>query len=304
MPRHATGWRLGLALGGLALLLPHAAAWAEQKATIAVLPFDISSGAAAADDETMLFTDALVRALVNARKFVVVDRARLQRLRKEQRFTASGLVEPSSRVRAGALLGAQYLVLGTVRDLTVEPPRQMAYGSGWTRPVRATAEIQVVDAATGQIEAGRSATGRGQARASGSADADGLARQGLQAAATQLAEEAVQSILDAAFPVRVLAVDGDQVRLNRGEDGGLKVGAVLRCSAPGATLRDPDTQEVLGTDERPAGRVEVTEVQAKLSLARLVDSQGVAPGNPCRVDLEASTADRRDPPPTGAIYSY
>lgn len=278
----------------------------QEKATIAVLPFEFAVATGTGEVETSILTDALARALVNSRKFTVLDRARLKRVRKEQRFGASGLVDAGSRARVGRLLGAQYLVVGTIRDVAVGPPRAMAYGSGWTRPVSISSEIEVVDAASGQIVAARRASGSGQARASGPTDVDSVARQGIEQAANQLAQEALQGILDAAFPVKVLEVSGSEVRLNRGEEGGLEVGTVLRCFATGQALRDPDTKEVLGTSESPAGSVAVTDVLAKLSVARIVDDSGMRPGNVCRVDTaaEEATGTHRAPPPTGAIYSY
>src|SRR5690606_14633461 len=217
---------------------------AQEKASIAVLPFEVAVATGNGDLETSILTDALVRALVSSRKFTVVDRTRLKRVRKEQRFGASGLVDAGSRARVGKLLGAQYLVVGTIRDVGVGAPRAMAYGSGWTRPVSITAELEVLDADTGQIVTARSASGTGQVRASGPADADSIARQGIEQAANALAQDALQSIVDAAFPVKILDVAGGQVRLNRGEGGGLDVGTVLRCYATGRALRDPDTKEV------------------------------------------------------------
>ena len=80
-----------------------ATAQSGRKATIAVLPFELAGSVVntGATCDTTVLQDVFNRVLVNSRKFVVVDRARLKRLRAEQRFGTSGPVDPGSRARVG-----------------------------------------------------------------------------------------------------------------------------------------------------------------------------------------------------------
>lgn len=277
------------------------------KATIAVLPFDVSELLAGdAGVETNILTDTFSRVLVNTRKFVVVDRTRLERVRREQKFGTSGLVDPGRRAALGRLLGAQYVVVGNVLDYSADPPREMAYGSGWTRPVRISVEVQVVDTSTGAVVAARQASAAVQSRAPSPQAASGVPHDALERAAQQVAQDAVGAIIDAAYPIKIVALEGDDVRLNRGQDGGLEAGAVLRCYAAGRKLVDPDTKESLGSSETILGSIRIAEVQAKTTTARLVDGVGFKVGDTCRVDAEAAdeAGTHRAPPPPGPIHAY
>jgi hypothetical protein len=301
--------RSGLVL--LLVVLPAVASAGAQsgtKATIAVLPFDVgpmlANGCSPRDTDVLV--DAFTRVLVNTRKFTVVDRARLERVRREQRFGASGLVDPSQRASIGRLLGAQYLVVGTVRDFSAEPPREMAYGSGWTRPVRISVDVQVVDSSTGAVVAARDASATAQARSSSASAASGVPREALEKAAEQVAQSALLAVVNAAYPIKIVAVEDDVVRLNRGDEGGLEAGTVLHCFGAGSKLVDPDTKESLGTSEHERGSVRVAEVQGKTTTARIVENGGLRAGDACRIDEDAAqeAGTHRAPPPPGPIHAY
>jgi hypothetical protein len=173
--------------------------------------------------------------------------------------------------------------------------------------VRVSVELQVVDTGTGQVVAARRADSMAQHRVS-SPDAAGMVpNAAFEKAGDDVAHEALAAILNAAFPVKILEVDAGDVRLNRGDDGGLAVGTVLNCFASsGKKLVDPDTKESLGTGERATGSVRVAEVQSRVTVAKVVDDQGLASGQVCRTDQAAEDAagTHREPPPAGPIYSY
>ncbi|MFN2426506.1 MAG: CsgG/HfaB family protein, partial [Candidatus Binatia bacterium] len=268
----------------LALLWPSTAR--ANKATIAVLPFEV--GAAQSPIETSVLIDAFNRVLVNSRKFTVVDRARVDRTRREQKFGRSGLVSAASAASVGRLLGAQFLVMGTLLDYTIEPPREMAYGSGWMRPVRISVNVQVVDASSGQIVAARRASGLSQRRMPSRDSAAVVSGVDLEGAAEQVAESCVHAILDVAYPAKIVSVTGDQVRLNRGEGGGLGIGTILNCYAAGRKLYDPDTKELLGSNDSLAGKVEVAEILPTMTVARMLDGGQLQAGDACRTDAAES----------------
>ncbi|HET9676404.1 MAG TPA: hypothetical protein VFP21_02745 [Solirubrobacterales bacterium] len=62
--------------------------------------------------------------------------------------------------------------------------------------------------------------------------------------------------------------------INRGEENGVKQGMVFEILAPqGQDIRDPETDEVLGSVGRPKVVVKVVEVEAKLAVARTFKSR-------------------------------
>ena len=58
--------------------------------------------------------------------------------------------------------------------------------------------------------------------------------------------------------------------LGRGGDS-IHVGDKFRVLRQGTPIEDSDTHEILGYSEKEIGKIVVTEVDAKLSKARLVD---------------------------------
>ncbi|HEX2949002.1 MAG TPA: FlgO family outer membrane protein [Armatimonadota bacterium] len=76
------------------------------------------------DFDNSVFQDKLIGAFVKAKWFQVVERDRLDRAIQELKFNATGLVTPESQKQLGKMLGAQYMLTGTVSgdsgDLAVE----------------------------------------------------------------------------------------------------------------------------------------------------------------------------------------
>ena len=58
--------------------------------------------------------DELEFLLVNSRRFMIVDRRRLEQIRREQNFQASGDVDDSSAVSIGNMLGATIVITGDI----------------------------------------------------------------------------------------------------------------------------------------------------------------------------------------------
>jgi len=68
-----------------------------------------------ADRETSEYViDELEYKLVGARKFKIVDRRRLEQIRREQNFQLSGEVDDSSAVSIGNMLGASIVITGDI----------------------------------------------------------------------------------------------------------------------------------------------------------------------------------------------
>ncbi len=104
----------------LALLVPLLAAAGEPPATpkpgplVAVLYFDVHSN----DPELNLLNKGLAEMMItdlaNAGQVRVVDRLRLEEIMAEQKLQASKAFDQETAVKVGKLLGAKYLVAGSV----------------------------------------------------------------------------------------------------------------------------------------------------------------------------------------------
>lgn len=73
---------------------------------------------------------------------------------------------------------------------------------------------------------------------------------------------------------RIVVVDDDEVFINLGTGDGLKVGDILSVYEEGKELRDPKTNEVLGTKDEKVGDIQIIELRAEhLSLATIISGE-------------------------------
>lgn len=116
---------------------------------IAVLPFNVAGNGTAAAAQAATLQAYITSAIVDANDpFIqVVDRDNMQKILDEQKLGMSGVVDESTAVSAGKLLGAKAVVMGTV----------MAYGEDAGRLRRSTKDgfesyqVKQVDKETNQV---------------------------------------------------------------------------------------------------------------------------------------------------------
>jgi hypothetical protein len=80
------------------------------------------------------------------------------------------------------------------------------------------------------------------------------------------------------YPAKILIKRDKEVTINRGEGGGVAVGDTFNVFALGEELIDPDTKESLGREEAKVGKVKITQVNPKTSLADILDDTGIDKG--------------------------
>jgi len=96
----------------------------EPGQTLAVLPFNGTFGR---DDAGEAVSNALTSHLVPAGYYKVIERARVKAALDEQTFAKSDFVDPSSAGQLGRIVGAHYLIVGTVTGWSVEDTQTVEY---------------------------------------------------------------------------------------------------------------------------------------------------------------------------------
>jgi hypothetical protein len=82
---------------------------------------------------------------------------------------------------------------------------------------------------------------------------------------------------------KIAKVSGDSVYLNVGSEAGIREGDEFDVYSAGEAIKDPDTGEVLGTNEARVGRVRVTAISGpRLSLATKVGGGPLQAGDKIR----------------------
>ena len=88
---------------------------------IAIIDFE---GIGITEDETKALTQRLTSEMIALEVYQVVERSEMKRLLEEQKFQYSGCVDLNCAVELGKMLGAKYMVVGTIskvgRTFTVD----------------------------------------------------------------------------------------------------------------------------------------------------------------------------------------
>ncbi|HLI47686.1 MAG TPA: CsgG/HfaB family protein [Chthonomonas sp.] len=250
-------------------------------------------------------TEMLTTALVESKRFVVLERSALQDIQAEQQLGASGGVNPTAAPKTGQLLGAQALIRGAVTEYSFEESslgaggvlgRALGLSTGHSTAMVGI-DVRIYDVVTGEVIDSVHAVGR--ATASGTAISYNKGDVGLTMDAvsnTPLGEAVRRAIAQAVLFIcnrmqavpwegRIADVEmGDNntqdLYLNAGTDAGLQVGDKLDILHPGHAIVDPDTQTVIGrTKDVEAGQAHIVEVRDHISILAVDSGSGFQVGD-------------------------
>ena len=260
-------------LVALLALLPSAIKAEEpEPLRVAVLPMS----SAMPDVPAAALEGALVEALVRSSHYSVVTRTQMDQVLAEQKLNNSDLVDPAQARSVGKLLGADYLVTGSLLSANFEP------GFFSKDQFLARAQLQLVEAETGKVLFADTFLGkrvtlvmrRGGALSKLSpAERDKSIHESLDAIAAQFVVRA-----DLLHPLSgyVVKVDGARVAISLGSRSGVKPGHEFLVVEEAEPIRDPVTGDVLSTDRKRLARLQVTSVEERLAWARIVATHSPA----------------------------
>ena len=205
--------------------------------------------------------------LTQGRRFGVLDRKRPEVYEAEKQILASGDVDIGERARLGRVMGADYLVYGTIDRVAIENE---------TRVIRSTGER--IDRSHGATKVRFTvlAAATRQVKWSSAITLDRRLPPGLrpEAAAEALLEEVavrmVDELTENIYPPRVTEVLAPgQFVVNRGGNT-VEPGSVFEVFTLGRWLLDPDTGERLDQLETSVGIARIVAVKPKYSIAELI----------------------------------
>ncbi|CAO3425769.1 hypothetical protein [Azospirillum doebereinerae] len=246
----------------------------DSRRRIAVASFGGAAGQSRLRD---LLRDRVISYLTQARRFAVLDRANTAVYAQEM-ATIEAQSPVTERVRAGQVIGADYVVVGTVNQAGVARSDRRIELTG-ERVVSAASLIsidwQLLEIATRQVKW----TGTVQLKAGGDA-LGGL----VDHAAARIGDEITQAI----YPMRLIDMsDPNALIINQGGNT-LRRGERFRAMLLGKQLIDPYTKEPLGQTESEVAVVEIDRVENKMSYARVV--AGRIPAADADIVLRAAPA--------------
>ena len=223
-----------------------------------------------------ILTLEMQKALLGTRKFEILtrDEGQIRVILDEQELSASSMSRGNAAA-SGQIEAADYIVTPTVRTFRFFRGHSAVpnISDKWFRTDSGSLEVdvQIVDTASGQIKAtfstgDRFATGRTIVNSRGGAPT----KARYTAMASTIAADFAEKLVDAVFPMLIIGVQGTNVFLNRGDDGGLRQGDVLAVFRPGMELIDPYTGEMLGSAETEIAAVRVVRVNPRFTIAEIL----------------------------------
>jgi curli biogenesis system outer membrane secretion channel CsgG len=244
--------------------------------------------------------DILTASLTRADRFEVVSRAELGAIFDELDLQQDPRFREQGRVAQGRLKNARYLVRGTVVDFTHTSGGGLHFMRGLMRGrskgyvALVTITLAVIDLETRQVLSGSFEGRAWAAEASLEATYRDISFGGKAFYRTPLGhatEEAVwkalhwmvEQVAASEWHPLIARIEESQVYLNGGSDRGLTAGEELEVREPGEPIIDPATGDILGhADERVVGRLRITEVKDRFSIAEVIDGSDLRIGQSCR----------------------
>ena len=238
--------------------------------------------------------------------FRVVSRSDLDAALYEQSLSLQGLTAADT-VQAGQLVGAQYLVRGSVTEFSnAKKGGGISIGGdlggllGAVSPQRRIGhvgiDVSVFDATTGEVVAistvkrevkrmaiGASVTGDGW-----SVGANKFENTVLGEAAREAIAEAVAQVAGAlsgkAWTAQVAQVRGNTLYVNAGAESGLKMGDTMTITRVTDRIVDPVTGAVLGVEDVTVGIATISEVQGQYAKAIFSTSSAPLTGDTLKLN--------------------
>jgi curli biogenesis system outer membrane secretion channel CsgG len=295
---------IAVAFGLLAVLASSEAL--AQKPRVAVIEFKDKTSRYSWYQAGQAAQDMFVTELVKTGKYRVIEREQLAAIMQEKGLSLSGDIDPKTAVKAGKLLGVEYLITGALTELGVADRGARVPGAFGLPSVRvgsqkmdASIDARMISTTTGEIiwaDTAKETTSDASvfvAGAGGGVDDKRKLDRVLRPVVVKLAESmgkvgAPSSGLGGAGDAsgvagKIAKVEGGSVFLNVGAEAGIQEGQTFDVYRVGNVIKDPDTGEVLGADETKVGRVKVTKVMGpRLSTASVVSGSGFKPGDAIR----------------------
>ncbi len=209
---------------------------------VAILPFE-NKGASRDLGEIIL--DKMITVLWNQERFKVMERAALNQVLAEQSLGQTGVLDATTAAEIGKGIGVDAIIIGSVA----------ASASG-----ALSIDTRVIDTESAAIIVAHDAY-------TGSSDA-----QSVKNAVENLARKITESL--PLVDGYVIRIDGSELIIDVGRNGGLKRGMKCVIYKEGAPIKHPITGEILGKETNVIGEVLVTDAFDKYSVAKQLSQVG------------------------------
>ncbi|MBL3598300.1 MAG: hypothetical protein JMN25_00350 [gamma proteobacterium endosymbiont of Lamellibrachia anaximandri] len=224
------------------------------------------------DEFSRRLQQALITELTQARRFSIMDRDYKSEYLREKHLLAGPDSAISEYAKIGQVLGVDYMVASTVTDAELKKSSHTIAALGETRSThtgRFRVEYRIIVMATRQIKW----SGTSDIDFSGNRVPGKLINKGEALAdhmIATVAKDINRQILNNIYPLQLVKISANgNLILNQGGVT-VKQGERYTIFSLGEEIFDPYTKELLGREETQVGTAEITSINPKYSVARLV----------------------------------
>jgi curli biogenesis system outer membrane secretion channel CsgG len=209
-------------------------------------------------------TDMLTTEIARTGCFVLVEREQLDKTLGEQSLGQSGAVDPAFAPRVGKLVGAEFVLQGSVTQFGVRTETSEGFfKDSKTQYADAAVDVKLVNVETGVIILSLTGTGHAKRKftsvlgmgSSGGYD-EALESQALRSSLEGFTAKIAAEVGKSPWMCYAM-VRGEQVFLDAGSRSGVAVGQQYEIFTKGDTIYSPSTGAILGYDEVKTGVVQV-----------------------------------------------
>ncbi|GMW02319.1 MAG: hypothetical protein AMXMBFR84_34550 [Candidatus Hydrogenedentota bacterium] len=275
------------------------------KQVVCVMPFE-GAGKLGWDEGPVLST-MLGSALMDTGRFLIVERQQLDTVLTEQDLGAAGRINSQTALKIGNIVGASYLIQGTVTQFepgesgqsgrVTVPIGGVGIGLGGSKVTSSVKiNLRIVDLETSVVlmnktaeaEATHKSVGMDVYSSYGSVGGDQFKKTPLGETSELAIKKAVDYIVaemaNQPFTARVAEVEGSQIYINAGSNRNVEPGLKLAVYKRGKEILDPDTGLVLDVKMTKTGVVQVDDVMEKMSICSLVEGEKPEKGSTLRLE--------------------
>lgn len=256
-------------------MLPNTISTEEHRGyTIAIGPIKIDSKERAgilSNNDVNIIVNKLIAKLSNTHRFRIMEREDVDQILKEKEFV-SKVKDSDLKSMLKQLQGADYLIYGEIEEFDVDTIKnKVPYLNEVETITKGNAKgiLRIVDVATGEIAVADEISVEFKSR-----NKEVATTEVKDALIDLFTSKAVSCIINKIFPIKVIGLSEDGfVYINRGKDGGLKVGDKLDLMKPGKNIRDIDTGLSFGQTEIKVGEVKIVNVESFRSKCKVISGQ-------------------------------
>ena len=242
---------------------------------IGILGFE-SKAPGVSQRQAEIITDIFTRELASSKSVAVYEREQLAKVGAEIKLGMSGLVDMDTAVEVGRIAGLQYILIGSVTELSQKasggfiPIMGIGVG-GTTHEARATIDIRVIDTTTSEIRLALSETGLSSNSSSAvsfhgitfaESEFSGVEARAIADATTRLAHQ-IRGVIGGESS-HIVSMSSDGVIIDVGSTMGAKEGSLYLVYADGKSILGMNN-EVIGQEKIALAVVKVQEISSNHS---------------------------------------